>query len=81
MSCNCKVNSDILKIHKNYGVKNNISWKEKFSFNTVEGFKYIILILLVIIFIPLIIVIYFVYVFNNKQHININKLLKIILRK
>ena len=80
MGCNCKVNEHISKIHKNYGSKINLSWKEKISFRTIESFKYLIIILLCIIFLPLVILFYIIYGIKNKGVFNINKILFFLLK-
>lgn len=67
MSCNCKVNQQILKINKQYGHKTNIPFKDKFLFKTEEGFKTILLYLMVLIFFPLIFM-FFIFLIRKRKN-------------
>lgn len=81
MGCNCKVNKQILKIHKNYGYKYNVSWvaRSKIKFKkSILNFVYIILIIL---FSPFVFVWFLYFIIKGKNIININKILKKFIRQ
>lgn len=81
MGCNCKTTETIIKIHKQYGNKINVSWKKKFKFRISEFLKMFLLLLIVIILSPFIVIVIVFTIFIGKKNININKLLNILLRK
>lgn len=79
MGCNCKVNKQILKIHKNYGNKINIPWSQKLHFKIVESLKIIIISGIVLLLLPFILLIIIFLMIIGKRNFNINKLIKKIL--
>lgn len=81
MACDCKVNKQIIKLHKEYGKKINLPWKEKIGFRLEEGLKFIVLSLLIIIFLPIIFVYFFIRIITGNGYFNVNKMLRFILRK
>lgn len=81
MACNCKANEYIKKIHKNYGHKTNIPWKERVNFNFTEGLKVILLGIGFIVFLPIIFIITLFLTFKGGNKLDINKILKFFLRK
>lgn len=81
MGCNCKVNKEIMKIHKEYGHNVNAPWKERVKFKFEEGVKLFIASLFVIIFFPLIFIFVIAFAIAGNGKINVNKLLRVILRK
>lgn len=80
MGCNCKVNKEIMKIHKDYGKTINIPWKEHAKFKIEETIKIICLGIFGVLSIPFIIVIVVLLMVIGKTHFNVNKLLNILLR-
>lgn len=81
MSCNCKVNKEIMKLHKEYGHDVRTPWKTRAKFKITEGIKLLILFLLMVVLLPLIFIFVIICVIRGKGHININKMLKFIMRK
>lgn len=81
MGCNCKTTKKILEIHKDYGYKKNVSWKEKTKFTTGEMFMRLLVIILLTIFFPIIFFMVFFQVLFGKRNFNINNILRILLRK
>jgi hypothetical protein len=81
MGCNCKVNKQISKIYKNYGYKNNVSWKTSLNFSFIESIKTLLIIKLLLICLPLFFVLILYKSANGKSTFNINKILKKYLRK
>ena len=81
MGCNCKVNQQIMKIHKNYGRSVNIPWKEKYKFRVIEGIKFILLGIIGLILFPIIFIIILIFFFKGYRTINVNKILSYFLGK
>jgi hypothetical protein len=81
MGCNCKANEEILKIHKQYGHAIGSPWKERVQFRLEEGFKYILLCLLCILCFPLILILTIFFLAKGSGSINVNKLIRFLLRK
>lgn len=81
MGCNCKVNKEIMKIQKEYGHKIDVSWKERMKFKFEEGLKLIIASFFIILCFPLIFVFVIIFTIRGNGKINVNKVLRFILRK
>lgn len=81
MSCNCKTTEKIIKIHKDYGYKINVSWKENLKFKINEIVKILIILFIALIFSPLIFIVIIVLALIGKTNINISKFLNRILKK
>lgn len=81
MGCNCKVNEQALKIHKEYGYESRASWKERIHFNLGSVLKLIIVTLLMILFFPIIALIITVKVIGGKRRFDVNKIVKRILAR
>lgn len=81
MGCNCKVNQQIMKIHKQYGKKINIPWKENVKFKVVEGFKFILLGIIALALSPILFIIILIFVIKGYRTFNVNKILKYFLGK
>ena len=81
MGCNCKVNEEILKLHKEYGHNIHTPWKTRAKFKLTEGIKMFFVFLIIVIFFPVILAFFFITVLRGRRHININKILRFLLRK
>lgn len=81
MACDCKVNKQILKLHKEYGAKIYTPWKERMKFNLEEGLKFILIALLAVLCFPIFFIFVLCMTFKGNQHFNVNNLLRFILRK
>jgi hypothetical protein len=81
MGCNCKVNKQILKIHKNYGHNINTSWVAKGKFRIKKSIFNVIYIMILLLLSPFAIVWFLYFLIRGKNIININKILKKFIRK
>ncbi len=81
MGCNCKVNEQILFLHKKFGNKINVSWKERGKFKITEFFKTIIIFLITLITTPILIIYFIIEIILGKNKFNINSILRKILKK
>jgi hypothetical protein len=81
MACNCKANEQIMKIQRHYGYKVNLPLNEKIKFLTEEGFKFIILVLILLVCSPFIFLGMFIMSITGKGVININNVTKLFLKK
>lgn len=81
MACNCKVNKQILDIHKKYGHKINVSWKERVFFKTKEMFKVLIVIIPLFILSPFVFILFLFLLFRGKKYINVNNLIRKLIGK
>lgn len=75
MGCNCKVKKDIITIHKKYGQKINVSWKERTLFNVKNKLLQIVYILIMLFLSPVIILFFIFFLVKGNKVININKIL------
>lgn len=81
MGCNCKTTETIIKIHKQYGNKINVSWKKKIRYNISELIMLIIKTVILFIIFPIILIIIIFRAFRGKTNINITNFLNILLKK
>lgn len=81
MGCNCKVNNEILKLHKEYGQNVQVPWRERAKFKLIEGIKLAAALLLIIPLLPLVFIFVLVSLIKGKGRIDVNKTLRILLRK
>lgn len=70
-----------MKIQKEYGHNIHIPWKERIKFRLGEGLKLFLASLIVILFFPLIFILVIVFAIIGNGNININNILRFILRK
>ena len=81
MGCNCKATEKILKIHKKYGNKINISWKEQMNFKVEQMLKFILIFLVTVAFAPIIFIIITIMFIKGNTVIDLNKILKRLVNK
>ena len=81
MACDCKVNKQILKLHKEYGTKIYTPWKERIKFSFEEGLKFILIALLAILCFPVFFIFVLYMTLKGGSQFNVNKILRFILRK
>ena len=81
MGCNCKTNEKILKIYNDYGKKIKTPWKEHIKFKTEEIIRIIAIFFLIMLFSPIILIVIIVLYVKGNGIINLNKVLKFILRQ
>jgi hypothetical protein len=80
MSCNCKANEKILKIHKVYGKEISTPWIEKAQFKTSEIIKILLAGLISLLLSPVIFIFLIIRSIQGKTVIDINKILRKLLR-
>lgn len=81
MSCNCKVKKEIINIHKNYGYKTNVSWKEKTLFSIKNKMLYILYVLLMLLLSPIILLFFIILLIKGNRVINVNDIIKKLMGK
>lgn len=81
MGCNCKINKQILNIHKKYGYRVNTPWKERISFKFKETVKALAIIIPMCLLSPFIFILFFFLFFRGKKVINVNKLIRKLIGK
>jgi hypothetical protein len=81
MGCNCKTTENIIKFHDKYGEKVNVSWGKMVGFKTGEFIKIMLVLLLSVIILPITFTWIIIRVFRGKTTIDINQIIKKLLRK
>lgn len=81
MGCNCKTNEQIGKLKKHYGYDVKMSFSESLKFNFNELLKLILIVIIVILFSPMIFIILLILFFCGKTTIDMNKILRFLLKK
>ena len=76
MGCNCKVKSDIINLHKKYGQKVNLSFKEKLKYYILEGLKHIGVYIILTPIYPFILIYVIVKLIQGKGIFNIGTFVK-----
>lgn len=80
MGCNCKATEKIIKIHKEYGRDIAVPWSDKLKFRVGESCKIILAMLIALFLSPIIFIVLIVLACQGKTVLNINKLLRKLLR-